>query len=144
MAGDWIKVENTLPDKPECIRMASKLDIDQDTIVGKLLRFWIWADQQTISGDVPGVTPAFIDRLTNCPGFAAALVEVGWLETSNGRLKLPNFERHNGQTAKNRALTADRMKRSRDAAGVTQSSHNRHQRREEKSNTNKQPPAPGL
>ena len=139
MAGDWIKVEHALPDKPECIRVAAHLGIDQDAVTGKLVRLWIWADQQTIDGNAPGVTSAFIDRLTNCPGFAAALVSVGWLEDRNGRLKLPNFDRHNGQTAKDRALTKDRVKRSRNGASVTGSLPEK--RREEKNNK-EPPPAP--
>lgn len=121
MAGDWIKIEHALPDKPECIQIAGRLSVDQDAVAGKLLRLWIWADQQTIDGNAPGVTPAFIDRLTNCPGFSAALLDVGWLVDRNGRLQLPNFDRHNGQTAKQRALTASRVKRSRNGASVTES-----------------------
>ena len=131
MAGDWIKIEHALPDKPECIRLAARLEIDQDAVVGKLVRLWIWADQQTLDGNAP-VTPAFIDRLTNCPGFAAAIVDIGWLRDRNGTLQLPRFDRHNGQTAKRRALAKDRMKRSRDVANVTGPSPEK--RREEKSN----------
>jgi hypothetical protein len=119
MAGDWIKVEITTPDKPEVVRLADRLGIDQDAVAGKLVRFWIWADQQSVDGDSLGVTSAFIDRLTNCPGFSAGLLEVGWLTSRNGRLSVPHFDRHNGQTAKSRALTKDRVKRSRNAPDVT-------------------------
>lgn len=130
MAGDWIKLEITMPDKPEVARMADHLNIDHDAVAGKLIRFWIWGDQQSIDGNDLGVTPSFIDRLTNCPGFSDALVSVGWLIVRNSRLSIPNFNRHNGQTAKNRALTKNRMKRSRDAANVTKPSLEK--RREEK------------
>lgn len=142
MAGDWIKVQCTTPDKPEVVAMAERLGIDQDAVVGKLIRLWVWADQQTVDGDAVNVTPAFIDRLTYCPGFAAAAVAVGWLIDRQGRLSIPHFDRHNGQSAKNRALTADRNrrlrdktdepsqpKRQRDAASVTKSSPEK--RREE-------------
>lgn len=131
MAGDWIKVEHSMPDKPEVDQLAAKLDIEHDAAVGKLLRFWIWADQQSVDGDALGVTPAFLDRLTNCPGFSAALIAAGWLIDRSGRLSVPHFDRHNGQTAKARALTKDRMKRSRYAQNVTTPSPEK--RREEKS-----------
>jgi hypothetical protein len=138
MAGDWIKVEHTLPDKPEVVRLAEILKMDQDAVTGKLLRFWIWCNQQSATGDALGVTNSFLDRLTNCSGFAAGLLEVGWLTSRNGALSVPNFDRHNTQTAKNRALTADRMKRQRDARSVTNASPEK--RREEKSTED--PPTP--
>lgn len=131
MAGNWIKVEHATPDKPEVDGMAVHLKLDHDAVVGKLLRFWIWADQQTIDGKSFAVTHSFIDRLTNCSGFALALVQVGWLNDRNGRLSLPNFDRHNGQTAKARALTTDRVKRKRNAASVTQALPEQSQRRTE-------------
>lgn len=109
MAGDWIKVEHTTPDKPEVVKLADMLGIDQDAVVGKLLRLWIWADQQSVSGNAITVTNSFLDRLVFCPGFAAGLVKVGWLNGRNGLLSIPNFDRHNGQTAKNRANTNRRV-----------------------------------
>jgi hypothetical protein len=116
----WIKIEHTMPDKPEVAAMAERLGIDMDSIAGKLLRLWIWCDQQTTDGNAPRITASFIDRLTNCPGFTAALIEAGWLIERKGALSIPNFARHNGQTAKTRALTSDRVKRSRNAPTVTE------------------------
>lgn len=140
MAGAWIKIEHVTPDKPEIVRMAEALHIDQDAVFGKCLRVWIWADQQTIDGNDLSVTPAFLDRLTNCPGFSDALISVGWLASRSGRFLLPNFDRHNGQTAKNRALTSDRVKRSRNGDGVTQSLPDQ---RESKSKKTPLPPKGG-
>ena len=115
MAGDWIKVEHTTPDKPEVVKLAGILGIDQDAVVGKLLRLWIWADQQSVSGNAITVTNSFLDRLVFCPGFAAGLVKVGWLNGREGLLSIPNFDRHNGQSAKNRANTNRRVANSRKA-----------------------------
>lgn len=115
MAGDWIKVEHTTPDKPEVVKLAGILGIDQDAVVGKLLRLWIWADQQYVSGNAITVTNSFLDRLVFCPGFAAGLVKVGWLNGREGLLSIPNFDRHNGQSAKNRANTNRRVANSRKA-----------------------------
>ena len=117
----WIKVEHITPDKPEIISMADALGVDQDAVFGKCIRIWIWADQQTISGNAATVTSAFLDRVTNLPGFASQLIKVGWLISRNGRLCFPNFDRHNGQTAKNRALSTDRVQRFRNAPSVTKS-----------------------
>jgi len=129
MAGDWIKIEHWTPDKPEVFRIAELLTIDPDAVSGKLLRIWIWADQQTIDGNAAvtqmyakcnagGVTKKLIDRLASVTGFADAMVAVGWLEEVAGGVVFVNFDRHNGETAKKRAQTAKRVKKSRD--GVTQ------------------------
>ena len=104
MAGDWIKLEHATPDKPEVFRMAEILGIDPDMVVGKLIRFWRWCDQQTVDGDALQVSDLVIDRLTHQPGFSAALREVSWLQARSGSLAIPNFARHNGQTAKARAV----------------------------------------
>lgn len=89
--------------------MAAELGIDQDAITGKLVRLWSWADQTSRDGHAVSVTSAFLDRLTICPGFAAALRKVGWLTGEDGNLCFPNFELHNGETAKARALTNRRQ-----------------------------------
>lgn len=104
MATNWIKLEHTTPDKPEVVQIATLLKIDQDAVVGKLLRLWIWADQNSVDGSDMAVTAAFIDRLTNRRGFSAALRAAGWLHGEDGALTFGNFSRHNGATAKARAM----------------------------------------
>ncbi len=89
--------------------MSQILGIDPDAVVGKLIRFWIWCDAQTISGNALSVTESVIDRITYQSGFSAALRDVGWLEVRSGSLQVPHFDRHNGQTAKARALTNRRV-----------------------------------
>lgn len=123
MAGDWIKVEHATIDKPEILQMAELLGTTADDVFGKLFRVWVWFDQQSRNGDAGCVTESalmrFIDRHVASNGFAACMKKVGWLSASG----MPNFERHNGESAKNRALTNKRMKRHRDATrddGVTQ------------------------
>lgn len=108
MAGDWIKVEITTPDKPEVFQMAEMLSLPPDEVLGKLIRVWIWADQHTRDGNAPSVTKALLDRYAAVTGFAAAMISVGWLLESGGRIQFPHFDRHNGKTAKTRALGAKR------------------------------------
>ena len=141
MAGDWIKVEHATPDKPEVVKMADMLGIDQDAVIGKLLRLWIWADQQSVDGNALSVTDSFIDRCCFHPGFSSALRKAGWLTGSSGRLNLPNFEKNNGQTAKKRSLTNRRVSKLRqgkegksNATNVTEELQKRipEKRREEK------------
>jgi hypothetical protein len=109
MAGDWIKIEQVTPDKPEVDRIASALGIDPDAVVGKLVRLWIWADQQSVDGNGVSVTKTLLDRITYAPGFADCLMAVGWLEMDGAGFRFPNFDRHNGQSSKNRAVTNRRV-----------------------------------
>ncbi|ADC71740.1 hypothetical protein TK90_1231 [Thioalkalivibrio sp. K90mix] len=115
MAGDWIKVETVTPDKPEVFQIAEALNIDPDAVTGKLIRIWIWADQQTTDGNARGVTKLLLDRIAGVSGFADAMQKVGWLTNADGGLTFVNFTRHNGQTAKKRALTNKRVARYRNA-----------------------------
>jgi hypothetical protein len=132
MAGDWIKIDTILCDKPEVWLIAEKLDLDVDAVIGKLIRLWSWMDQHMTCGDAVSVTPTQLDALCRCEKFSTALADVGWLviHRRTGKISIPNWDRHNGKTAKERALTRDRMKRSRDGAGVTNASPEK--RREEK------------
>jgi hypothetical protein len=109
MAGNWIKFDTSTSDKPEVWAIATKLEIDPDAVVGKLLRIWAWFDDHSEKGNAPIVTRALLDRRVGVTGFVTAMIEAGWMVEENNALSLPNFERHNGQTAKNRVLTAKRV-----------------------------------
>ena len=139
MAGDWIKIESVMPDKPEVGVMAEELGIDHDAVVGKLVRFWIWADQQSVDGNALSVTQALLDRVTFCTGFTLAMEKIGWLVREKDGFTIPNFTVHNGKSAKKRALTNDRVKRKRNALSVTNALPEK--RREEK-NLTTTPPLP--
>lgn len=81
MASNWIKVEVITPDKPEIYHLAERLSLDPDAVLGKLIRLWVWVDQQTIDGNAncnaASVTKNAIDRITFATGFADALISVG-------------------------------------------------------------------
>jgi len=119
MAGDWLKMELTLPDKPEVHYIANALNIDPDAVIGKLLRVWAWFDMHTENGNALGVTFALVDRLTCVSGFGEAMQFAGWLEQREKQLCMVNFDRHTSESAKKRALTAKRQVKFRNAL-VTQ------------------------
>jgi hypothetical protein len=135
MAGDWLKFEKTTMDKPEVYEMAGILGIDPDAVVGKLLRVWAWFDEQSRDGNAPVTVAALLNRITGVPEFVQAMKSVGWLIESNGRLIIPEYDRHNGNNAKSRALTKKRVEKLRSGNGgsVTKTEQERYQRREEKS-----------
>jgi hypothetical protein len=119
MAGDWMKIELELPDKPEVHAIANTLNLDPDAVVGKLIRVWQWFDKHTTDGNAYGVTYSLLDRITNVTGFGEAMMFAGWLEQNDKNLTMPKFDRHNSKSAKTRALTGKRVEKSRNAPSVT-------------------------
>lgn len=124
MAGDWLKMDCSTPDKPEVLAITARMGWDDaDLTVGKLFRVWRWFDQQTTNGNAVGVTSALLDRIAGVSGFAQAMQSVGWLIVLDTGLELPNFEKHNGATAKARAQTAKRVANHRASDGCNAESN---------------------
>ena len=131
MAGEWIKMRIDLADDPAVIRIRRATGIDADSVVGKLHRLWSWADAHTPDGFAHGLDAEWVDEFVGCQGFAEAMTAAGWLASEDGGIRFANFDRHNGQPAKVRALGKNRMKRIRCADSATESEQERNQRREE-------------
>lgn len=129
VAGDWIKVTTVFPEKPEVWQIASDLSLDADAVVGKLIRVLIWFDSHSEDGNAPGVTAAFLDRHVGVTGFVEAMKNVGWIEVEGSEIVLKDFDKHNGNSAKKRALGRNRSQKHRNASGVTKASPEK--RREE-------------
>ena len=134
---DWLKIRVNLPDDPVVAWLSRRLGRSPDEVLGKLLRFWAWADQNTHDGSLPGAALEDVDRLVRLKGFALALCEVpkgAWLERTDDGLAIPRFEQHNGASAKRRAMERDRMRATRDPSAIradalrTESEHDAHSR----------------
>ena len=101
-------MQTCLPDKPEVWRIASIIGCEPDAVIGKLLRVWSWFDSHTEDGNAE-VGLEVIDKIAGAVGFASALESVRWLTSSGSFIGIPNFERHNGKSAKNRLATSERV-----------------------------------
>ncbi len=141
MAGDWIKMRSNLDTSPRVIELAGVLNLPELHVVGLLWKVWSWADTHTLDGNAIRVTDVTLDRLTGVTGFASALRQVGWLEGEEGSISFPRFTEHNGKTAKNRAETAVRVAKHRNAKPVTHVTQKPlpEKRREEKNTTTPTP-----
>jgi hypothetical protein len=113
MAAQWIKVTHDLPSKPEIWEIAEALDMDPDTVVGKVIRVWIWFDTQSRNGHAPSVTKKILDRDVGVNGFCDAMQGAGWLAEADDEIYVPNFDHHNSKTAKERGLAAIRKQKQR-------------------------------
>lgn len=148
MAGEWLKFEKSTFDKPEVLAIAAAVEQDPDYVIGKLLRMWAWFDTHTTNGNARGVTCTLLDSILRVTGFAENVAKVGWLIVSDVGLELPNFDRHCGETAKQRALTAKRVadfkgkQKTGNASSVTSALPREEKKREEKKKEQKQKQTP--
>ena len=113
MAGEWIKMRCDLCEDPDVISIATACDVSEDLVVGKLHKLWSWANKHTRDGNAQGVTQAWLDRYVGLDGFLSALLDAQWVSIYDGGIRLENFDRHNGPSAKSRALAANRAKKHR-------------------------------
>ena len=113
MRRPWIKVEVSTPDKPEICAIASRLRMDEDAVVGKLIRLWSWAELNRVNPNDLSVTKEFLDKLVSKKGFSEAMILSGWLGMEGERLFFPKFGKHNGEDSKVRGLTAKRVEKHR-------------------------------
>ncbi len=118
MAGEWIKMRSDLSDDPAVFRIAGQLKLDKFSVIGRLHAFWAWADKHAVGGVVDGATTLFIDDIVRCDGFADALAAVGWLSVGEDSIEIPSHDRHNGNSAKERAMKNARQARWRQGKGA--------------------------
>lgn len=127
MAGDWIKWTKGLERKREVLMIAAALGRTPEEVAGRLMRLWDWCDDNITEEQIDSDGHAFvtlgsdqvhlIDALAGVTGFADAMTAAGWIIQRNGSLTFPNFSRHNGKTAKSRALSTKRKQAERSRFG---------------------------
>ncbi len=108
MAGDWIKMRVNLSSDPQVIKVARLLGCNEHMVVGLLHWLWGWADSHTEDGKAVGIDCEWINRQAQTEGFCEALAKVGWLVMLEDGIEIPNFDHHNGTSAKSRANSARR------------------------------------
>jgi len=100
----WIKMQNGLWTHPKVSLIAARLKLSKATAIGCLHGAWTLADEHSEAGLVRDLTREMIDAQVGHPGFAAEMVNIGWLEVTGDGVRYPRYEEHNGSTAKRRAL----------------------------------------
>lgn len=133
MAGDWVKMRTDLADDPTVVAIASRIVYSDShfqithlngeangasvpkaqqslnvfsaevLVIGALWRLWSIANEQSENGRLPGYGIGVIDTKVGIAGFSEALAEHGWLRIHKWGLEIPNFDHHNGKSAKARA-----------------------------------------
>lgn len=111
----WIKMGVGLRDHPKVIRMASIMKSDRLRVVGALHAVWAVFDEHSPDGLLEFYTPQVMDETIGWKGFSVAMQSIGWLVVSEDGLQAPDYEEHNGPSAKRRALDTKRKQSERHA-----------------------------
>lgn len=107
----WIKVQTTLARSAKMMQFAAVLRMRRREAVGVALDWFCWVDSQCANG-YTGLLPEQVDEVMDCEHLADALLAVGWgFVGEDGFLYIADFEQHNGESAKARALAAERQAR---------------------------------
>jgi len=102
-------MRDNLWDDPRVAKIVDLTDSSEAAVVGSLYWLWATADQHTEDGVMPGLTLRSIDRKTGVKGFAEALCAIDWLADHPEGVRIIDFEKHNGSSAKKRCQTAKRV-----------------------------------
>ena len=100
-----IRIDHSLPNKPEVLEIAAKLGAPVGHVVGGLVLCWLWTDQVSVAGSLPH-SPEVVDQVSTMPGLAKAMEEVGWLVREDQGFCLPRISRYtgDGRTTRERRL----------------------------------------
>lgn len=115
MSDDWIKVRKSVLASPRLVRAMSALKADRLRTIGGIVSAWCLLDEQTADGRLDHYTPEILDEIVGLPGLARAMEAAGWLIITENGLQAPEFQKHNGATAKRRAQDAARKMSARKA-----------------------------
>jgi hypothetical protein len=116
---EWIKVCKNTPDKPEISHAARACGVTVNDAFAAWFRLWAWLDGATADGSLPLTTAADLDKVAGLPGIAQAFAEAGWLEIHQpAGVTVMNWDRHNGSSAKRRAMDAKLKQETRERTGA--------------------------
>lgn len=118
-SSNWLKVQKHTWQKGEIRQVARTLGISLGDAFLAWFRLYAVLDELTADGSIPFYSAADADQDAGLKGAGQAFAKVGWLLFDQHGCTVVNWKRHNGESAKARALKAERQARYRDAAPST-------------------------
>ena len=103
----WLKVGVDTPYKAAIRNMARDCGCSRGDAFLAWFDLYAWLDEQTADGRLE-TDHAELDRKAGLAGAAASLERSGWLAFADGVCTITNWDEHNGQNAKRRAMDARR------------------------------------
>lgn len=124
MSIDWIKMRSDLQSHPKVVRILSAVrpqDVltpsDKFRVIGGLHAVWSIFDKHSIDGKLNGYSPSILNGIIGWEGFAEAMIGVNWLAFDGiETVTVPEFEEHNGSSAKRRAEDQKRKRNARNSS----------------------------
>lgn len=116
MSQGWVKMRKDLRNDPKVIAIAASTKLHVDAVVGKLHAIWSWCNSHCNAGVTHHVTLDWFDHYLEHPGFALAMVFVGWLEQLENSIVFPNWEEHNWSDERRKSKGAARVRAFRERA----------------------------
>lgn len=119
VSGHWIRLDLEFPDDPRTWALAGRLEIDEVTALGHVVRLTVFAAKFAVSseGDVSKFDPPTIARAAGWVGdpvlFVDAVTAAGWLIARDDRLELAGWSECQGVLIERRARDAARKRRQR-------------------------------
>jgi hypothetical protein len=116
---DWFKFRKKLPTDPRVLRIASRLRdaaVTQDALyelaaLGALAKFWGFADTHVSDDDRLNLGADEVNKIVGVANFCD-LLPADWFKILDAEcVQLPDFLKHNGTSAKTRALGQVRTQR---------------------------------
>ncbi len=120
---DWIKIDKKIASGSKMVRLVELTNLDVDTLLGRLVRFWSWVDDHVKEDGRLNVTS--VTTLVRMFGwdevFWSALTDLGvcWLSTGEHGYEIPEWDKWFSKSAKQRMASAERKRRSRASKPVT-------------------------
>jgi hypothetical protein len=105
---DYIFLDKKTPWKPEILRIAATVGLSRREVWATLCEFWIWVDDNCPDGLIWGANVPFLSRIGPDTGdaFWHSCAAVGWITVCAEGVRVPNFDRWLGDTAKKRSQEA--------------------------------------
>lgn len=114
----------TLARSAKIVQFAQVLRMRRREALGAAIEWFCWVDAQCADG-CTGLLPAQVDDVLECKRLADALLAVGWAFVgADGFLYITDYEQHNGENAKQRAMAAERVAKSRNVAQMLRENRN--------------------
>jgi hypothetical protein len=110
MAGEWIAVDLSLPEKPEFQEIMDLTGRDEAWVEFLLIRLWGWASMHCADGTARMTLPRLVRTCGADDAFWRAVAAVGWLEIDEtaATVAVPGWDRRFSQAAKSRIQHRDR------------------------------------
>lgn len=115
MAGDWIPMRVGLEKAMEVVVIARETGRTRPEVIGYLYLLWCWVTDESRDGHARSVT--FSDMVVTLGAdeeFWMAVERAGWLRMTATGFEIPNWDRWNARSAKNRLQAILRKRKQRE------------------------------